>query len=467
MRENQLESSNIVSTQSLRPALEREESSAALAPRDGFSPVLAQGGHEAASHARELNRITRGAPSRASRSLLQMQRTHGNRYVQRVLEIARQGEGEGEVSPEVEASIERSRGGGESLEKGTRSKMESAFGVDFSGVRIHTGAESHSLNRAVSAVAFTTGSDIFFRDGAYAPGSGTGKELLAHELTHVVQQGSAPAKPGQAQMVRVQPTCAACEEERSLKPKLEVSQPHDPQELEAETTARTVVDSLDSSRSHEHQVSPSNASHDPHLSALHQGLALARETNNGDATGVIERSIVAFSAGLHKTALQASIDVHQAGGCSCGGRCPKCAAAAQQSISRSTERHMEISRSILARDPAPAGRTKLQCINNALSSAGIPWAVIAILGGVCSVIGGIAGLGGGPAAPATVPTAAAAAAAICIAGVTGLTVGFVTGVIIDCCRDPNKDWVFAQNDAQPGSDTGGSTDQGGAQESTA
>src|SRR5580698_5093091 len=183
MRENQLDNSNITSTQSLRPALEHEESRATLAPEDGFSPVLAQGGHDAGSHARELNRITRGAPSRASHSLLQMQRTHGNRYVQRVLEIARQGEGkgEGEVSPEVEASIERSRGGGQSLEKGTRSQMESAFGVDFSGVRIHTGAESHSLNRAVSAVAFTTGSDIFFRDGAYNPGSSDGRELLAHE----------------------------------------------------------------------------------------------------------------------------------------------------------------------------------------------------------------------------------------------------------------------------------------------
>ena len=69
MRENQLESSNIASTQSLRPALEREESSTALAPGDGFSPVLAQGGHDAVSHARELNRITRGAPSRVRRTI--------------------------------------------------------------------------------------------------------------------------------------------------------------------------------------------------------------------------------------------------------------------------------------------------------------------------------------------------------------------------------------------------------------
>jgi hypothetical protein len=244
MRESQLDSNNITSTQSLRPALEREESRATLAPEDGFSPVLAQGGHDAASHARELNRITRGAPSRASHSLLQMQRTHGNRYVQRVLEIARQEDGkEGAISPEVEASIERSRGGGQSLENGTRSQMESAFGVDFSGVRIHTGAESHSLNRAVSAVAFTTGSDIFFRDGAYEPGSSGGRELLAHELTHVVQQGHAPATSGQSQSSQIHRMCSHCKEEENKKihPKLEVGHPDSVYEKEAEEVSRLLT----------------------------------------------------------------------------------------------------------------------------------------------------------------------------------------------------------------------------------
>src|SRR5262249_28609417 len=88
-----------------------------------------------------------------SHPLLQLQRRYGNHYAQRMLALARQGEGEGEVTADVESAIERARGGGQGLDRGTRLQMESAFGVDFSGVRIHTGAESHSLNRAVNAIA--------------------------------------------------------------------------------------------------------------------------------------------------------------------------------------------------------------------------------------------------------------------------------------------------------------------------
>jgi len=70
--------------------------------------------------------------------------------------------------------------------------MESAFGSDFSDVRIHTDIRADQLNRDVNAVAFTTGKDIFFRNGLYDPGSFTGRQLLAHELTHVVQQRGTP-----------------------------------------------------------------------------------------------------------------------------------------------------------------------------------------------------------------------------------------------------------------------------------
>ncbi|MFL6417029.1 MAG: DUF4157 domain-containing protein [Bryobacteraceae bacterium] len=116
--------------------------------------------------------------------------------MQRVLAISRHTDGgEAEVTTDVETAIDRSRGRGQSLDTGTRLQMESAFGADFGTVRIHTGAESHALNRAVSAVAFTTGSDIFFRDGAYNPHSSEGRHLLAHELTHVVQQNGYAVQP--------------------------------------------------------------------------------------------------------------------------------------------------------------------------------------------------------------------------------------------------------------------------------
>ena len=95
-----------------------------------------------------------------------------------------------DVSGEVEDRIENARGSGASLDDNTREQMEGAFGADFSNVRIHTGSEASDLSNSVQARAFTTGSDIFFNEGQYNPNSSDGKELLAHELTHTVQQGA-------------------------------------------------------------------------------------------------------------------------------------------------------------------------------------------------------------------------------------------------------------------------------------
>jgi hypothetical protein len=97
-----------------------------------------------------------------------------------------------DVSGEVEAQIEQSRGAGQALPDGVRSNMESGFGADFGNVRIHSDSNADSLSRSVQAQAFTTGSDIFFKQGAYDPGSKSGQELLAHELTHTIQQGASP-----------------------------------------------------------------------------------------------------------------------------------------------------------------------------------------------------------------------------------------------------------------------------------
>lgn len=72
--------------------------------------------------------------------------------------------------------------------------MESAFDADFSGVRIHTGDSSSRLNNLISARAFTTGQDIFFGAGHFAPGSPGGDHVLAHELAHTLQpQPPSPA----------------------------------------------------------------------------------------------------------------------------------------------------------------------------------------------------------------------------------------------------------------------------------
>lgn len=102
--------------------------------------------------------------------------------------VMRQGEGTAAASSRVEQGIPHTRGAGEAIAQPVRGSMEQALGADFSGVRIHANSEADSLNRSLNARAFTTGKDIYFKGGEYQPESPTGQKLLAHELTHVVQQ---------------------------------------------------------------------------------------------------------------------------------------------------------------------------------------------------------------------------------------------------------------------------------------
>jgi Domain of unknown function (DUF4157) len=91
----------------------------------------------------------------------------------------------------IESRLASSKGGGTPLPDGTRQRMESAFDRDFSNVRIHNGPEAVQMSQDLNAQAFTHGSDIYFNSGKYDSGSRSGSHLLAHELTHVVQQGAA------------------------------------------------------------------------------------------------------------------------------------------------------------------------------------------------------------------------------------------------------------------------------------
>lgn len=101
----------------------------------------------------------------------------------------------GPASPEFEQDLNRARGGGGSMDATVQAQMESAMGADFSQVKIHTGPQADQLSQSIQAKAFTTGNDVFFRQGAYAPNSPGGQELLAHELTHVVQQQPSTVAP--------------------------------------------------------------------------------------------------------------------------------------------------------------------------------------------------------------------------------------------------------------------------------
>lgn len=91
----------------------------------------------------------------------------------------------------IETQLMNTKGSGSPLPADTRSSMEQAFGNDFSRVRVHTGSDAVRMNKELGALAFTHGSNIYFNDGKYATNSKSGQLLLAHELTHTIQQGGA------------------------------------------------------------------------------------------------------------------------------------------------------------------------------------------------------------------------------------------------------------------------------------
>jgi hypothetical protein len=108
--------------------------------------------------------------------------------------LARDGAGllpDGRVHPDVEHAIARTRGSGTPVDRDVRDRTASVVGDALTDVHVHTDPGADAMARAVSARAFTTGSDIYFGRGEYRPGTSAGDDLIAHELTHVVQQRGA------------------------------------------------------------------------------------------------------------------------------------------------------------------------------------------------------------------------------------------------------------------------------------
>jgi hypothetical protein len=143
----------------------------------------------------------------------------GNRGMSRAISQMQDGEGilsGGLVHPDVEAAIAAASGGGHPLDRGLAGDIGGSLGDSVGDVRVHHDDHAAALSRAVSARAFTVGSDIFFGAGEYQPSAAQGRELLTHELAHVVQQRGAPQSGS-----------------------LTVSQPGDALELEAEAAAHS------------------------------------------------------------------------------------------------------------------------------------------------------------------------------------------------------------------------------------
>jgi hypothetical protein len=108
--------------------------------------------------------------------------------------IQRSGRGPPASSIPFEQSLSSSKGAGTALPGDTRQFMESRFNADFSGVRIHTGSTAQNMSSSIHAQAFAHGNDIYFNEGKFSPQTSGGATLLAHELTHTIQQGASPAK---------------------------------------------------------------------------------------------------------------------------------------------------------------------------------------------------------------------------------------------------------------------------------
>ncbi len=105
--------------------------------------------------------------------------------------VQRKAEGMPNVRANVAADIRSAKSGGSPLPLSVRRFMEPRFNADFSGVKVHTGDKAAKLSRQLNARAFAVGGDVFFGKGQFRPESREGKQLIAHELTHTIQQGAA------------------------------------------------------------------------------------------------------------------------------------------------------------------------------------------------------------------------------------------------------------------------------------
>jgi hypothetical protein len=144
-------------------------------------------------------------------------------------------------------------GPGQQLDPAARAQLEPQFGHSFAAVRVHTDDEADRLARSVDAVAFTTDQEIFFRSGAYDPGSPQGLHLLAHEAAHTIQQAAGPVAG------------------RPIPGGIAISDPSDSFEQAAHRAANAVLASQDRSVTQTDVQAPQAAAHPPAVQAAADG----------------------------------------------------------------------------------------------------------------------------------------------------------------------------------------------------
>lgn len=158
-----------------------------------IEPVDAPGEHEAERVAAEVVQAADTPVARPPGPIV-ARKPRAPAAIARAADVSH-GPGGGPVDTAIERRIHAASRGGARLDDVVRRPLERSFGADLRGLRIHADAEADSLSRSLRARAFTIGPAIFFRGGAYQPHTTAGRRLLAHEVTHAIQQG-ALAAPG-------------------------------------------------------------------------------------------------------------------------------------------------------------------------------------------------------------------------------------------------------------------------------
>lgn len=169
----------------------------ARAGNQAVQRLLAQGGLAPDAQERTADAVanqTSGAALRSKQGVPRPQKEGGGEQVGQPVtkspvqhKAAPGGQDNAPVAPEIAQAIQHAPGG-VPLNKNLREQMGASMGQDFSNVRVHTDTRADVLARSMEARAFTTGSDIFFKQGEYNPTSAGGEHLMAHELAHVAQQ---------------------------------------------------------------------------------------------------------------------------------------------------------------------------------------------------------------------------------------------------------------------------------------
>ena len=187
------------------------------------------------------------------------------------------------TGPQV-VNVDLGKSQGRALQASIQREMESGFGHDFSRVRVHHDSPAHDLARSVNARAFTLGGDIYFGKNQYRPGSNVGRHLLAHELTHVVQQGQ--AKPFAAGSNTLQRVAAEGEGEEVVKTQEEMDEILGPVEGMATKEAKQKLEEFKGKKSEEKSSGETETDATPNTP---DKTTAATEEETGDVQATVQR----------------------------------------------------------------------------------------------------------------------------------------------------------------------------------